>query len=50
MTRALTVLAVFALGSALAAFVVGTPTVFGVSLAVSMVCGVAADLTRVVNR
>ena len=41
---ALSLSAAAALGSALASLAVGTPTMFGVSLAASMALGLAADL------
>lgn len=42
---ALSLCAAAALGSALASLAVGTPTMFGVSLAASMALVIAADLT-----
>ncbi|ORA24877.1 hypothetical protein [Mycobacterium aquaticum] len=36
-----------ALGFAMASLVLGTPTMFGVSLAIGMVAVIAADLTRI---
>ena len=42
---ALSLLAAAALGSALTSLAVGTPTMFGVSLAASMALVIAADLT-----
>ncbi|MFN3005111.1 hypothetical protein [Mycolicibacterium wolinskyi] len=42
--RALALIAALALGFALGSLAVGTPTMFGVSLAVSMLVGMGADL------
>ncbi|MGW4097104.1 hypothetical protein [Mycobacterium sp. NPDC004974] len=45
--RLLTYIAAVALGFALASLVVGTPAMFGTSLAASMALGIAADISAV---
>lgn len=47
--RLLAYIAAAALGFALAALVVGTPTMFGTALACSMGFGIAADILRKVQ-